>query len=212
MALPRPLISRSRVSMSIRMSATIFASRAWLEDLLHRAPALLELRPGQVGQALGLDLEPLVDLGLRRDVLVDVAGLVAQIQHHAVLHRLVEFVGVDVRPKDLDALLLVLLQERRAGEADEHRPRQDGLHRLVQLAGLGAVALVHEHEEVALGMEILGQAALDLRDEGLRRPCRSGRLRRGRICGSASRPATASAALSTPHQVARRCWCGRCPR
>ena len=106
------------------MSATIFSSRAWLaEHLLHRAPALLELGLGQIGQSLGLGLEPLVDLRLRGDVLVDVARLVAQIEHHAVLHRLVELVGVDVAAEDLDALLLVGLQQRRAGEADEHGVR-----------------------------------------------------------------------------------------
>ena len=33
------------------------------------------------------------------------------------------------------------------------------LHRLVQLARLGAVALVHEDEDLALGLEALGQAA-----------------------------------------------------
>src|SRR5688572_1121053 len=31
-ALPRPLLSRSRTSMSMRMSATIFCSRDWLEN------------------------------------------------------------------------------------------------------------------------------------------------------------------------------------
>ena len=71
---------------------------------------------------------------------------------------------MDVAAEDLDALLLVGLQQRRAGEADEHRVRQDGLHRLVQLAGLGAVALVHEDEEVALGREVRRQRLLQLLD------------------------------------------------
>ena len=56
---------------------------------------------------------------------------------------------------------LSVLQQRRAGEADEHRVRQDGLHRLVQLARLGAVALVHEHEEVALRLEAARQRLVD---------------------------------------------------
>ena len=86
------------------MSATIFSSRDWLgEHLLHRAPALLELGLGEVGQPLGLGLEPLVDLLLRGDALVDVARLVAQVEHHAVPHGLVELVGVDVAAEDLDA-------------------------------------------------------------------------------------------------------------
>ena len=90
-------------------------------------------------------------------LLVDVPRLVAQVQHHAVAHRLVELVGVDVAAKDFDALLLVGLQQRRAGEADEHRIGQDRLHRLVQIAGLGAVAFIHKHIDVALGLEVRWQ-------------------------------------------------------
>ena len=89
--------------------------------------------------------------------MVNVPRLVAQVQHHAFPHRLVEFVGVDVAAKHLDALLLVGLQQRRAGEADEQRVGQDGLHRLVQFAGLGAVAFVHEHVEIAVGFEVRRQ-------------------------------------------------------
>ena len=36
-------------------------------------------------------------------------------------------------------------------------PGQERLHRVVQLAGLGAVALVDEDEEVALGLEVRRQ-------------------------------------------------------
>ena len=57
-------------------------------------------------------------------------------------------------------LLLVGLEQRRAGEADEHGVRQDRLHRLVQVAGLGAVALVDEDEEVALGRKSWRQRLL----------------------------------------------------
>ena len=42
--------------------------------LAHRAPALLELRARDIGQALRLGLEPLIDLRRRGDVLVDVSG------------------------------------------------------------------------------------------------------------------------------------------
>ena len=69
--------------MSSRMSATIFSSRDWLESTVCMVPQLLlELAQRHVVEALGLGLKPLVDLGLRRDVLVDVPRLVAQIQHH----------------------------------------------------------------------------------------------------------------------------------
>jgi hypothetical protein len=87
----------------------------------HGPPLLLELVLGQIGEALGLGLEPLVDLGLVGQGLVDVPRLVAQVQHHALSHCLVELVGVDVGAEDLDAGLLVRLQQGRAGEADEER-------------------------------------------------------------------------------------------
>ena len=177
------------------------------EHLLHRAPALLELGLGDVGEPLGLQLEPLVHLRLRGDALVDVARLVAQVEHHAVAHRLVVLVGVDVGAEGLDAAALVALEQRRAGEADQHRAGQQRLHRLVQLARLGAVALVHEDEDLALGAKALGQVALDVRRG--RRRCRP-RPRR-RTCGSASRSATPRS-RSAPAPGRRRSSCGRCPR
>ena len=72
---------------------------------------------------------------------------------------------MDIAAKDLDGLFLVLLQERRAGEADEHGLGQDGLHGLVQLAGLGAVTLIHKDKELALALEIAGQLALNIIDK-----------------------------------------------
>ena len=150
------------------MSSTICLARGSTGDhLLHSAPTLLELRLGQVGHALGLDLEPLVHLGRGGEVLVDVAGLVAQIQHHAVSDRLVELVGMDERAERLDAGRLVGLQQRGAGEADEHRLRQDLLHGVVHLAGLGAVGFVNEDEDVALGPEVFGDPGIQLGDEVL---------------------------------------------
>ena len=88
-------------------------------DLSHGAPPLPELCLGQITQSLGLRVEPLVDLGLRGDVLVDVARLVAQVQDHSVVNSLVVLVGVDVRAEDLDAALLVGSEERRSGEPDQ---------------------------------------------------------------------------------------------
>ena len=132
--------------------------------LAHRAPLLLQPPPGDVGEALRLGLEPLVDLLRRGEVLVDVAGLVAQVEHHAVAHGLVELVRVDVRAEDFDRALFVGLQERRAGEADEGGLRQDGFHGPVQLAGLGAVRLVDEDEELAPSLEAGRQALLDVLD------------------------------------------------
>ena len=98
----------------------------------------------------------MIDLRLRRDLLVDVARFVAQVEHNAVAHRLVVLVGVDVWPEGLDAPPLVGSEQRGPGEADQHRPRQQRLHRIVELARLGAVALVNEDEDLALGVEALG--------------------------------------------------------
>ena len=71
---------------------------------------------------------------------------------------------MDVSAKDLDALLLVGLQQRRAGEADEHCIGQYRLHGFMQLARLGAVAFVHKDLDVALGLEARRQGILHLFD------------------------------------------------
>jgi hypothetical protein len=42
-------------------------------------------------------------------------------------------------------------------KSDEHRAGQNLLHRFVQLARLRAMALIHEHEQVALGFEVRRQ-------------------------------------------------------
>ena len=72
---------------------------------------------------------------------------------------------MDVRPEHLDAPSFVCLEQWRAGEADQGGLREDLLHRPVQLACLGSVTLVHEHEDVALGVKTLGKGLLDLLDE-----------------------------------------------
>ena len=60
---------------------------------------------------------------------------------------------------------LVGLEQRRAGEADEHRARQQLLHGVVHLAGLRAVSLVDEDEDVALGSEVLRDLRAQFLDE-----------------------------------------------
>ena len=124
-------------------------ARARTEHLLHRAPLLAQCGLLPVVQALRLGLEPSVHLLRRSQFLRNVARLIDKIENHLVLNRLAELVGVDVSAEHFEAGLLVLLQERRAGKADEHRARQQRLHRLVQLAALGAMALVHEDEQLA---------------------------------------------------------------
>lgn len=139
----------------------------WLggDDLLHGAPTLFELGLGQVGHALGFDLEPCVDLRGAGELLVDVAGFVAQVEYDAVGDGLVELVGVDERAECLDAGGLIGLEQWGAGEADEHRLRQQRLHRGVHRAGLGAVGFVDEDENIALGLEVLWDRSPHLFDE-----------------------------------------------
>ena len=72
-------------------------------DLPHRAPASAELSLSQVAEPLGLEIEPLVDLGLRGQMLVDVPRLVTQVQNDPVAYRLVVLVGVDVGTEGLYA-------------------------------------------------------------------------------------------------------------
>ena len=214
MALPRPSMRRGLVSMSSRMSLTIcLRPRLGADDLLHRAPALLELGAGQVGHALGLGLEPLVDLGGRGQMLVDVAGFVPQVEHHAVLDGLVELVGVDEAAERLEAGGLVGLEQRRAGEADEHRAGQQLLHGVVHLAGLRAVRLVDEDEEVALGGEVLRDAGVQLADELVRRPRRASALAVGAaelVDERADEPL--GRLVERVEQVDAAARCGRSPR
>ena len=131
------------------------------EHALHRAPLLPEFIPLPVVQRLGLGVEPSVDLVLGPEPLVDVARLIDQVEHHLVLDGLAEFVGVDVAAEYFQAGLPVLLQQRGAGEADEDRVRHHRLHHPVQLAALGAVAFVHEHEHLAHRLARLGLQLLD---------------------------------------------------
>ena len=164
-ALPRSLERRGFTLKSKTMSLTTRSMRErGAEDFLHGAPLLAQCGLLPVVERLGLGLEPGVDLVLRAESLLDVARLIDEIQHHAVVHAFVELVGVDVAAEHFEAGLLVLLEQRRAGEADEHRAGQHRLHRLVQLAALGAVALVHEDEQLAHGRAGL---LLQLLDEGV---------------------------------------------
>ena len=150
-AVPRSLFRRGlRLKSSMMSGDDALLALAGAHQLLHRRPALAQDRLLEVVQALGLLLEPRVDGRLRGEPLRHVAGLVLQVENDLVRHRLVELVGVDVGAEDIPRHLLVLAQERRAGEADEDRALQPALHLLVHVAALGAVAFVHEHVEPAV--------------------------------------------------------------
>ena len=94
------------------------------EDLLHRAPLLLQPSLRQIREVTSLRLEPLVHRSRPLQLRLHLPRLVLQVQNDTVADALIELVGVDERPKGLDAGLLVVLQQRGAGEADEHRSRK----------------------------------------------------------------------------------------
>ena len=137
------------------------------QDVPHRGPPLSQLVLCEIGQSLSLAFEPLVDLVLRRDSLINVTRLVTQIEHHSVAYGLVVLVGVDIWTERLDAALLVVLEEGCPGEADQHGVRQQGLHGAVKFSGLGPMALVHEDEDFARRVETAWEAAPDFPDVGL---------------------------------------------
>src|SRR5690554_3351858 len=100
---------RGLVAMSCSMSAAIWSRRSLLErsslrvpqrafslalatskELLEGTPARLQSCLGHLGQSCGMSLEPLIDLLLGGDALVDVAGFVAKVDDHAVGDGFVE--------------------------------------------------------------------------------------------------------------------------
>ena len=72
---------------------------------------------------------------------------------------------MDVRTEDLNTACLVPLEKGRTGEPDEGCVRQNGLHGLVELSALSAVALVDEDKEVAFRFKARRQGLLHLFDE-----------------------------------------------
>ena len=69
---------------------------------------------------------------------------------------------MDVSTEGFQTGLLILLEQGRAGKADEDRLRQNGLHCFMEFAGLGAMALVDKYIDISLGTEILGQGCLQV--------------------------------------------------
>ena len=124
--------------------------------MLHGAPLFAQGRFLPVIQTAGFRIEPRIDLVFRPERLVNVAGFIDEVAHDFILHCLTEFVSVDVAAEDLQAGLLILLEQRRAGEANVDGVGQDGFHDAVQFAALGAVALVHEYEDLAHSAAGLG--------------------------------------------------------
>ena len=120
---------------------------------------MLDLGPGVIGKPARLGLEPSIHFVGRSQALVNVAGLVYQVQHHAIGHGLVVLVGVDVGAENLHRGLLVLSQQGCAGKADKHGVGENGFHGLVEFAALCAVRFVYKDEEFPLGAKVRRQTA-----------------------------------------------------
>src|SRR5438105_4597083 len=72
---------------------------------------------------------------------------------------------MDEGAKLLHGCRLVGLEQRRAGEADEHRTWHQTRHGIVHLAGLAPVCLVDEDKDVALSVEVLRNFSFQSSDE-----------------------------------------------
>ena len=104
-----------------------------------------------VGDAV-VEIEP-------RDAELLAAVLVDQLDGGAVLLRALEVVARDVVAEDA-LRQLVVLEQRRAGEADERGVRQRQAHVAREPAGLRAVRLVRDHDDVvALAVGLFGSTS-----------------------------------------------------
>ena len=119
---------------------------------VHARELPLEVGPLLFGQPLAELVEPAVD-HVCGDVLFDNPALIQQRHHGAVGNGLVYRVGVD-KPAEGGQGILLLLQQRRAGETEIAGVRQNTPHLHGELpvsailAGLATVALVHQHEDI----------------------------------------------------------------
>ena len=95
-------------------------------------------------------LEQLVQAGAVLDRAVGGAPLVEHRHRGAVGLGLLDRVAVDELAEDLVGALLLAHDDRRAGEADARAVGQPGQQVGVQVAGLGAVRLVHQHEDAVV--------------------------------------------------------------
>ena len=79
-----------------------------------------------------------------------IPSLVFKVQHHLVLHRLMEFIRVDVGAEYIPRHLFIFPEQRGAGESNEDGVGQPTLHLPVHIAALIPVAFVHEYVEPSL--------------------------------------------------------------
>src|SRR5438094_8414423 len=143
MALPRSLERRGLTLKSNTMSLTTRSMRDLELSTFCMVPHFFFSSSFcQSFNPLVLALEPRVDLVFRAEPLVDVARLVNKVENDSVLHAFAELVGANVPAESFQAGLLVLLQQRCAGETDEHGVRHHRFHRAMQFAALRSVAFI----------------------------------------------------------------------
>ena len=115
--------------------------------------------------ATSFQIKPFINLFARAEILRNIAAFVTQVKNHVIAHTFVEFVCMNVASKNFQTRLLVFLQKWRAGKAHENRLRHQSRHRLVQLARLRAVALIHEYDKITFHAEVRRQRILDFFQE-----------------------------------------------
>src|ERR1700730_18235279 len=119
------------------------------EHVLHRAPLLFQLVPLPVVESLRFGFKPGINLILRAKALIDVPSLINEIEHNLIFHRLTEFVGMDIAAKNLQAGLLILLEQWCAREADKDSVGHHRLHHTMQFAALSSMAFVYKDEHLS---------------------------------------------------------------
>ena len=128
---------------------------------LHIAPNLFQPCLGSGHQSPSLGFKPGIDPILGHDFLGDIPVFIPQIQDHTVRNAFVKLIAVDISAEHLNAGSLVRLQQRCSGETHKDSIGHNGLHSQVQLAGLGAVALIHKYENIILCAEVGGQRCFE---------------------------------------------------
>ena len=131
----------------------------------HIRPAGFQFRFSDRRHATRFQIKPFINLFAGAQILWNIAAFVTQVKNHVIAHTFVEFVCMDVASENFQTRLLVFLQKRRAGKAHENRLRHQSRHRLVQLARLCAVALIHEYNEIAFHAKVRRERILDFFQE-----------------------------------------------
>ena len=97
----------------------LFAFRR-AHQLFHGRPTFAESGLLEVVQTFCFLLKPSIDRLLGRQTLRDITSLVFEIQHHFILHRLMEFIRVDVSAEHVPRHLFVFPKKRCACESHKN--------------------------------------------------------------------------------------------